>query len=133
MWAAVKKPSTFEYITKGLIGFTVEGAPDDTWAEPGRTIELRLRAFNLLPSWKHTIKIESIDEEQRVIQTREHGGPVKRWSHRITVEGEGSGTRYRDYVEIDAGAATGIVWAFAQGLYRYRQARWQRLLRTFAR
>lgn len=130
VWAAVKKPETFEYITRGLVGATVEGAPEGTWAEEGRKLELRLRVLNVLPSWQHTIEIETVDEERRMIQTREHGGPVKRWNHRITVDHEADGTRYRDHVEIDAGAMTPIVWSFAQGLYRYRQARWRRLAPT---
>ena len=133
VWAAVKQPETFEYITKGLVGATVQGVPEGPWAEEGRTLELRLRILKVLPSWQHTIDIETVDEDRRLIQTREHGGPVKRWDHCITIDPEGDGTRYRDYVEIDAGAATTAVWSFAQGLYRYRQARWRRLAPTLDR
>jgi ligand-binding SRPBCC domain-containing protein len=130
VWSAVKRSSTFEHITPGLPGFSVDGVPGETWAEEGATIGLRLRAFNRSLAWHHTINIVTVDEDRRLIQTQEHGGPVKRWNHTITVDEEGSGSRYRDHVEIDAGAATPAVWTFAQGLYRYRQNRLRQLART---
>ena len=133
VWDAVKKPETFEYITRGMVGATVQGVPEGPWAEEGRRLELRLRILNVLPSWQHTIDIETVDEERHLIQTREHGGPVKRWDHCISIVPEADGTRYRDHVEIEAGAATPVVWSFAQGLYRYRQARWRRLAPTLDR
>lgn len=127
VWVAVKKTSTFEYITKGLAGFTVEGIPDDTWAEEGRKIELRLKVANRIPVWHHTIEITTVDESRRLIQTHEHGGPVKSWNHTISVVEEGAGSRYRDSVAIDAWPVTPVVWSFARGLYAYRQMRWRAL------
>ena len=58
------------------------------------------------------------------------GDLAKRWDHRITIEGTDQGTtQYTDRVEVEAGLLTPGVWAFAQLFYRYRQARWRRLVR----
>ena len=136
VWSAVKKPSTFAYVTKGLMdaavltGSSLEGMPDEDWAQAGRKIELKLKALSAIPLWRHTIEIQSVDEQNRTIQTSERGGAVKSWRHRITVEPEGTGSRYRDRVEIEAGVATPAVHALALMLYRYRQARWRELART---
>lgn len=130
VWDAVKQPSTFEEVTRGLMGFSLLAGELPEHFEPGETFELRMKMVGVLPLGRHTIHVESVDDTTRTIQTRERSALIDRWDHRITVEPDGNGTLYRDYVEIEAGPKTAAVWAFAQGLYRYRHRRWKGLART---
>ena len=130
VWETLKQVDTLRYITRGLLGFRPLGPVPDT-LRAGEVVRVRLLFFHVIPAWAHEIRIVHVDEEAHVIETREHGGGVKRWDHRLTVEPAGAGrSRYTDCIEIDAGAATRLVWAYANLFYRYRQWRWRRLART---
>jgi hypothetical protein len=135
VWAAMKQPATFLYVTRGLFGMP---------ALAGRTEPVRvgeagsgwLFAFHVVPAYRHTIEVVAVDEETRTVRTHEHGGVLRRWDHVLHVEpvsGPGAGgeprCQYRDTVTIDAGRLTGVVAAMAVGIYRYRQRRWHRLVR----
>ena len=53
-WQLIKKPSTFLYVARGLLG--VSGSKD--WPEewrPGQTIKTRLWLFHLIPGWRHEV------------------------------------------------------------------------------
>ena len=120
---------TLRYITRGLLGFRpLAPVPDHVGA--GDVIRVRLLFFHLLPGWAHEIRIVSLDQDSRRIDTAEHGGAVKKWNHAITVEPSRGGTRYTDEIDIDAGPLTPLIWAYAHLFYRYRQLRWRRLART---
>ena len=83
-----------------------------------------------MPAWRHEIHIARVDDASREIQTAEHGGSIKQWRHRITVDERGPyRSQYTDEIDIRAGVLTPFVWAYAQLLYRYRQMRWRRLAR----
>jgi ligand-binding SRPBCC domain-containing protein len=129
VWDAVKRTDTLRYITRGLLGFRVNGGTPERLAE-GETYRMRLLFFGVVPAWRHEIHVTRLDEASHEIRTEEHGGPVRSWRHRITVDEEGWGsTRYLDEIEIAAGALTPFVGAYAQFFYRYRQRRWRRLAR----
>lgn len=129
VWETLKKADTLRYITRGLLGFRPLGPVPDTLGG-GEVVRVRLLFFHVIPAWAHEIRIVSVDENARRIETREHGGGVKTWNHRLTVEPAGPGrSRYTDRIEIDAGPMTRLVWAYANLFYRYRQWRWRRLAR----
>jgi ligand-binding SRPBCC domain-containing protein len=128
VWETLKKVDTLRYITRGLLGFRPLAPVSDDLG-PGDVIRIRLLFFHVIPGWTHEIRISEIDEEGRRIETTEHGGAVKTWNHRLTVEPAGR-SRYTDRIEIEAGAMTRLVWAYANLFYRYRQWRWRRLART---
>ncbi len=97
----------------------------------GDTISARLRFLGVLPGWTHTLHIEQIGP--REIVSREYGGPVSAWNHRLTFEpASGDSCRYTDRVEVQAGALTAAVAVFAHLIYRYRQMRWRALARVLA-
>jgi hypothetical protein len=126
-WDTVQRTDTLRYVTRGLVGFRVDGAVPERIAE-GETYRLRLLFFGVLPAWRHEIHVVSVDQAGHEIRTEEHGGPVRTWRHRIAVDPEGWGaTRYLDEIEIGAGPLTPLVWLYAQFFYRYRQWRWRRL------
>jgi len=129
VWDTVQRTDTLRYVTRGLLGFRSDGEAPERLAE-GETYRMRLMFFGLLPAWRHEIRVVRLDNAHREIRTEEHGGPVRTWRHRITVDDEGWGSaRYRDEIEIAAGVLTPFVWTYAQLFYRYRQRRWRRLAR----
>jgi hypothetical protein len=130
VWETLKQVDTLRYVTRGLLGFRPLGPVQET-LRGGETVRVRLLFFHVIPAWAHEIHVVSVDEQARRIETREHGGGVKTWNHTLTVEAAGAGqSRYTDRIEIDAGATTRLVWAYANLFYRYRQWRWRRLAQT---
>jgi ligand-binding SRPBCC domain-containing protein len=130
VWDTVKRTDTLRYVTRGLLGFRLEGEEPERLAE-GETYRMRLLFFGVVPAWRHEIHIVRVDDAAREIRTEERGGPVRTWRHRIMVDEEGWGsTRYFDEIEIGAGFLTPLVALYAQLFYRYRQRRWRRLART---
>ena len=129
VWAAMKQPATFLYVTRGLFGMPALAGR----SEPVRAGEAGsgwLFAFHVVPAYRHTIEIVAVDEETRTLRTHEHGGVLRRWDHTLHVEPvSDGGCRYGDTVTIDAGWLTGVVALMAVGIYRYRQRRWHRLVR----
>jgi hypothetical protein len=101
-WDTVKKPETFMYVTRGVLGVRLlEELPED-WGE-GLRVRVRLFFFHVVPAWKHEIEVVRIDEHAREIFTNERGGPVRHWNHRIRVEPLSAATsRYTDEIEIHA-------------------------------
>ena len=126
-WRALKKRDTFLYITRGLLGF----AGADEWPQEfrqGDTIETRLLFFHLLPAWRHTLHVVGLHEGNRELTSRESGGPIRQWNHRIVIEPVAEDRcHYTDEIDIEAGLFTPLVWAYAHAFYRYRQRRWRRL------
>jgi ligand-binding SRPBCC domain-containing protein len=132
VWDAVQRTETLRYVTRGLLGLRADGELPERLAE-GETYSMRLLFFGVVPAWRHHIRIVRVDEAGCEIRTEEHGGPVRSWRHRITIDGEGWGSaRYVDEIEISAGGLTPFVWFYAQLFYRYRQMRWRRLARRLA-
>lgn len=131
VWAAVQSPATLRFVSRGVLGFS----PDRhaaTWSE-GETVTMRLFLFGVLPLWRHQLTVAEIDHAQMQLRTEESGGPVSTWDHRITVRPLDSGRcRYADAIDIDAGALTAPVRAFAHLFYRVRQQRWRRLAPVLA-
>ena len=132
VWETVKRSSTLVYLARGMLSF--EGAEHfpSRWSE-GMAVDTRLRFFGVLPAWRHQLLIARVDDDEHVIETLECGGVVKSWQHRIEVAAEAAGTRYVDELDIEAGALTAVVTAYARGFYRYRQRRLQALLAQMRR
>jgi hypothetical protein len=141
-WETVKKPETLRYITRGVLGIRpLDDVPDD-WGE-GLTVRVRLYFFHLIPAWRHEIRVVRIDEATHEIYTNERGGGVRTWNHLISIKPQRTNPRpgvaqeyercrYTDQIEIHAGPATPLVWAYAHLFYRYRQHRWRKLARSLA-
>lgn len=127
VWALVKRKQTFLYVTRGLLGLPAAMSWPEEWRESEEETG-RIWFFHVIPGWKHTLRTGSIDESGYELRTQEDGGFVKAWNHLLKVEPlSEERSRYTDEVEIDAGAFTPMVWAFAHFFYRYRQARWRSL------
>jgi ligand-binding SRPBCC domain-containing protein len=127
VWETLQRPETLEYITRGMIAIDPVDIPDPI--QEGSVARMRVKILNLPPPMDYEIRLERIDPVARELLTNEHGGMIKSWIHRITVEPLSAGRCvYTDQIDIDAGPMTVVVWAYAQVFYRVRQRRWLDLL-----
>lgn len=134
VWEELQRPALLFELSRPILHFNrADGALfPDRWLE-GTTQTFDVYLFGTLPLGAHTIFVERIDPEARTIQTRESGGQVRRWDHRLRVRPAGRGrTLYSDEITIEAGWLTGLVWLYAQALYRHRQRRGRRIARRRA-
>ncbi len=117
-----------------MIRFLPKGKPfPDKWVEGEYRVWMLL--FGWLPVGWQAIRIEMPQQASGKYVVRDNGYSrlIKRWDQWIEITAEGTGTRYIDRVEIEAGFLTPLIWAFARLFYAYRQRRWQRLVaRRFA-
>ncbi|MBF0119681.1 MAG: hypothetical protein HQK79_12655 [Desulfobacterales bacterium] len=127
-WELLKKTDTFLFITHGFLDFTNK----KKWPEEfynGLEINTKLIFFNILPAWKHCLKITKINELDKELYSNECGGFINTWNHLIKIEPETDcRCKYTDQVEINAGFLTPAVWLYANIFYRYRHYRWKKLI-----
>lgn len=132
VWEAVVRPATLELVTRGLLGFTDVSFPE-RW-RTGVSVAPRLVFLHVIPAWKHHLTVIVVDDAARVLETREGGGPIQVWNHRISVEPRDSTSCvYTDTIDLSAGLLTPLVRVYAELFYRYRQRRWHHLVETFDR
>lgn len=117
------------HVAHPLVKFLPYGGKQlpETWEEGTYWVSLRLLGF--IPFGKQAVVI-SYPDSPGCFSLRDNGYSVlvKKWDHRISIAPSGTGTLYRDYVDIQAGAVTVFIWAFAQLFYRHRQRRWRQLV-----
>lgn len=127
VWAAVKTPSAFRTVTRGLLAMPVIRRRQDEWRE-GETVVGWVFLFGFLPFSRHHLHIASIDESTRTLSSREFGGVITTWNHDIEINPIDAKTcRYRDRIEIEAGIMTPVIVVYARWFYRMRQRRWRAL------
>jgi hypothetical protein len=134
VWAALKRPETFLYVTRGVMGAPAlkkqlaDG--DIDVMRSGIAGEGWVFLFHVIPLHRHSVRVLDVDEATRTIRTTEHGGPIRRWDHTLRATAMASRTTlYEDIVEIEAGRLTAAVAWFARAFYFYRHLRWKRLAR----
>lgn len=129
VWAAVKTPSAFRFVTRRLLVMPVIRSRSGEWRE-GETVVGWVFLFGFLPFSRHHLHIARIDDSTRTLSSREFGGLIAMWNHDIEVVPVDSMTcRYRDRIEIEAGFLTPAIAVYARWFYRMRQRRWKALAR----
>lgn len=98
------------------------GLPAQTM-EPGQTYRTDVRVFGLFNTRDYDIRVESICDASRRIETSESGGGVRMWRHTLEVQQDGDGAVWIDRVTIDAGGMTPVLARYARFMYRHRHAR----------
>lgn len=113
---------------------TYSGLPASDTAEEGDTIVVDVTLWGLFTQKGHTMFIERLDREARIIQSRESGAGIKRWDHRLSIQPEGPLACWTDTIVIDAGWRTAIVSRFAAYMYarRHRHRRAKAITRQIA-
>lgn len=129
VWSWLQRPLTLVDVTKPLMAFDPidPSVWPERWAQQDYVCSLRL--YGAIPLGEQVIAISFPPPEggKRFIRDNGHSKRIKRWDHVITVEPEGTGTRYEDRLQLDAGALTPAVAVFAKLFYRHRQSRWRKL------
>jgi hypothetical protein len=132
VWAAVRSPQAFRFVTRGLLDWRPLRGRVEPWRE-GEEATGWLLLGGVLPFSRHRIRIAEIDDHRRVLRSDESGGPIRSWRHDIVVEPLDDGrSRYNDVIVIDAGVLTPAVTAFAWVFYGVRQRRWRQLASALA-
>jgi ligand-binding SRPBCC domain-containing protein len=130
VWAAVQRPSSFLAVTRHLLSVPALRGRTEPWRE-GETVRSWIFLFGVIPFSYHHLTVASIDDGRRILRSDERGGPIRFWRHDIEVRPVSpTRCRYEDRIEIDAGALTALVAAYAHVFYRLRQRRWRQLART---
>ncbi len=93
-----------------------EGLPPGE-AQEGQTFDVTVTFWGWMKNPPHTIHVEKRDDAARLLQSREHGGWIKRWDHRLEVVPEGRGSRWIDEIVIDGGWRTFGAAMFATYVY----------------
>lgn len=113
-WRLLKRRDAFLYVACGAFGFS----GSERWPEEFREdqeIRTRLSFSHAVPAWEHRLRLVRMDDARRELLSRERGGFVRSWEHRIGIEPEGPHRcRYTDEVGIEAGIFAAAVWAFAR-------------------
>jgi hypothetical protein len=131
VWDRARQPATLVEVTHPLLGFVSrDGRPLPEKWQKGDTIRLRLLGLGLIPLGNHDIIVMRVDNKKRELKSAESGQLATIWNHTIRVEPSGEGqTLYTDEVDLAAGPLNPIIGQFAYFFFRYRQTRWQRLVR----
>lgn len=133
VWVAVKTPSAFRTVTRGLLTMPVIRRRRDEWRE-GESVVGWVFLFGCLPFSRHHLHIARIDESSRTLSSREFGGLIKVWNHDIEVTSiDAKRCLYRDRIEIEAGIMTRVIVIYARWFYRMRQRRWRTLAKGLSR
>lgn len=130
VWQRIQNVDTLVKICKPMARFTpYNGEMPTNWGID-RSYDFNLYFHCILPVGKHTIRIESMNEQTHEIQSREYNTLVPIWNHLIKIESvDGKSVRYTDEIELYAGVLTGFVAWWSSRFYRHRQKRWAVILR----
>ena len=125
VWAAVKTPSAFRRVTRGLLTMPAIRTRNDSW-QSGETVVGWVFLFGFIPFSRHHLCIASINEKTRTLSSQEKGGLIRKWNHDIVVTPVNeSQCEYLDRIEISAGLLTPLIVVYAHWFYRMRQRRWR--------
>jgi hypothetical protein len=127
MWSAVVSPIGFRFVSRGLIRWPVAAVRTSRWMQ-GETVVGWMFLLGILPMSRHSLTFEGLDDAQFEFSTRERGGPIRSWNHRITVTPiDDSSCRIHDRVTFDGGVLTPFLWVLVRLFYVIRRPRWQQL------
>ncbi|MEO0817062.1 MAG: SRPBCC family protein [Pseudomonadota bacterium] len=118
LWADIVDFAALAESMEGAI--TYEGLPD---GEPalGQPYTVRLKRWGWLPMGQWTMTVVERDDTNFVMRSEEHGGPVRRYKHRLTVEPlSGDTCRYTDQCDVDAGWLTPLIAPQFRKMYERR-------------
>lgn len=104
VWAAVKTPTAFRRVTRGLLVIPAIRNRSDVWRE-GETVVGWVLLFGLISFSRHRLHVHKIDDSLRTLSSHERGGLLKRWNHDSIV--------------------TPLVMLYAKWFYAMRQRRWR--------
>lgn len=133
VWSAVVSPIGFRFVSRGLVRWPVVATRIDRWQQ-GETVIGWMFLLGFLPMSRHSLTFERLNDSEHEFSTREHGGPIRSWNHRITVTPVSEDAcRIHDRVTFDGGVLTPALWILVKLFYIIRRPRWTQLARALVR
>jgi hypothetical protein len=111
----------FSEMAEAMAGMaTYSGFPDSDTACEGDTVTIDVTFWRMFKQVGHTIFIERLDPEARIIQSRESGNGIRQWDHTLSIQQDGALAVWKDVIVIDAGWRTPFIARFAAYIYARR-------------
>jgi len=107
-------------MTEAMSGIAHYEGLSDLIAQEGETYKVDVTFYKIFKTRGYEMFIEHLDKEACVLQSREKGGAIKMWDHRLSVRQDGELVIWTDDVEIDAGLITPFAARFGAYLYQRR-------------
>ncbi|MHA6325859.1 hypothetical protein [Roseivivax sp. CAU 1753] len=130
VWDAINTPRLFLFVARPVMYFEPVDPP--AWPErwDNRAYVLRLTLWCRIPFGRQTVRISrpATDGPSRQLRDNGQSALIRRWDHVMTVAPEGTGTRYSDHIEIEAGLLTPLIAAYARWFYGHRHRRFHKLV-----
>lgn len=118
LWQDILDPRALAESMTGALSYS--GLPEDPVFE-GQRIVVSIKRWGWLPLGQWTIDVIRRDDERFILESAEHGGLIRRYRHRLEVEPLGdTEARYTDYLDVDAGILTDLVFPTFVALYTVR-------------
>lgn len=131
-WEKVNKSALLEFVAKGKIKFIpTDGKFPEIWKQ-GMTVTTKMIVYGFIPfGGLHTLYFAKIDNEIKILETKEKDRFAKVWNHKISMRSIGENSiYYEDEIVIYAGILTGFISWWAKSFYIHRQKRWQLLAKN---
>ena len=133
MWEKILDLDTLMEICKPKASFKSVSENPRKWEE-NIIYRFKLFIYGFIPLGEHEILLESINESQKEIQSREHNKIVKIWNHFISMSKTENGkTFYTDSVELYSGVFTCFTAFWSISLYKHRQRKWCKIVEKINR
>ena len=108
LWQDLLDPIALAESMKGAL--TYDGLPTEP-VEQGQEFTVKLKRWGWFPMGSWTMKVVERNDENFVLRSEEHGGPVKLYRHRLSIQRTGPETcLYTDEIDVDAGILTPLVF-----------------------
>ena len=131
IWNKILNIETLIYICKPMITFKSKTKENNMKWELKKEYIFRLFIYGFLPFGNHSIILEKIDENNKIIISKEHNNIITIWNHIIKMENNGEKSiKYTDEVEIYAGIFTFFVAIWSIIFYKHRQKKWAKIAQT---
>ena len=127
IWNKLLDVETLIYICEPLATFKTKEKNLIKW-ELNKEYVFKLFIYRFIPFGNHKIILEKIDENSKIIISKEHNSIVKIWNHKIRMEDKGENCiKYTDEVELYAGVFTSFVAIWGIIFYKHRQKKWKKI------
>lgn len=103
-----------------------DGLPNQP-AQQGQTYTVDITTLKIFKTKDYTMFIELLNKDACVLQSREKGGAIKMWDHRLSIRQEKDMAIWTDDVTIEAGLITPMVAHFGAYIYKKRHLNRQAL------
>ena len=110
----------FREMTEAMSGIAVYEGLSNEAIEQGKTYTVDITFFKVFKTKGYEMFIELLDNEACSLQSREKGGVIQMWDHKLTVHQDKEFVIWTDDVTINAGISTFAMARFGAFVYKHR-------------